>query len=282
GTEAQRSQYLPGLVSGKLVGVHAVTEPESGSDAFSMKTRAERTADGYRLKGTKVFISNGPIADLVVVFATVNPRRKMAGVSAFLVERGTPGLHMGQEFDKMGLRTSRMGELVFEDCLVPEHQRLGREGAGAAIFNHSMAWERSCLLGTYIGMMQRQLEECVKYARTRKQFGRPIGSFQLVASKIADMKVRLETSRLLLYHNAWSRQAGQHDMTEAAIAKLYISECLVRSSLDALQLHGGYGYMREAGVERELRDALAAPIYSGTSEIQRLIIASGLGLGPFD
>jgi hypothetical protein len=163
---------------------------------------------------------------------------------------------------------------------VPAEQRLGKEGLGATIFNHSMGWERACILASDVGAMERQLETCICYARERKQFGKPLGSFQLVASKIADMKVRLETSKLLLYRAAWAQSQGGMSAIEGAIAKLYISEAAVQSALDAIQVHGGYGYMKEFEVERELRDAIGGRLYSGTSEIQRLIIARNLGLNP--
>jgi alkylation response protein AidB-like acyl-CoA dehydrogenase len=178
----------------------------------------------------------------------------------------------------MGLRTSPMGELILEDCVVPAESRLGPEGAGPAIFNGSMEWERSCILGSHIGAMERQLEECIRYTRERSQFGQKIGKFQSVANRIADMKVRLETARLLLYQVAWLNQNGKPAIMEAAMAKLYLSECFVSSSLDAIRTYGGYGYMTELEVERDLRDSIGGLIYSGTSDIQRVIIARWLGL----
>ncbi|HEX6642694.1 MAG TPA: acyl-CoA dehydrogenase, partial [Thermoanaerobaculia bacterium] len=196
----------------------------------------------------------------------------------FLIERGTKGLTVGAPIGKMGLRTSPMAELFLEDCEVPVANRLGREGQGSAIFNHSMGWERSCILATSVGAMERQLETCIRYAKERRQFERSIGSFQLIASKIADMKIRLETSRLLLYRAASSQATGGMTALDAAIAKLYISESAVQSALDAIQIHGGYGYTKEYQVERDLRDAIGGRLYSGTSEIQRLLIARNLGL----
>lgn len=171
-----------------------------------------------------------------------------------------------------------MAEVTFSDCVVPVGARLGGEGQGATIFNHSMGWERSCILATDVGAMERQLEASIEYAQTRQQFGKPIGSFQLIASKIVDMKLALETSRLLLYHAAWAHAQGRDAAMEAALAKLHISEASVRASLDAIQIHGGYGYMTEFEVERELRNMIGGRLYSGTSEIQRLIIARHLGL----
>jgi len=278
GTPAQQQAYLPGLVSGDLIGVHAMTEPDSGSDAFSMRTRAERVGDDYLLNGTKLYITNAPVADVVLVFASHPGRPRQAGISAFLVDKGTPGFTVSRNLEKMGLRTSPMGEVVLADCLVPAGKRLGPEGAGTAIFNSSMGWERSCILASALGAMQRQLETCVSYARARKQFGQAIGKFQSVADKVADMYLRLEAARLLVYQAAWLAQQGKRAVAQAAAAKLFTSEAWVQSSLDAIQIHGAYGYMKEAGIERDLRDAVAGTIYSGTSEIQRVILSQMLGL----
>ncbi|HET6598287.1 MAG TPA: acyl-CoA dehydrogenase family protein [Anaerolineales bacterium] len=278
GTEAQKQKYLPGMCSGDLIGAHGMSEPDSGSDAYSLHTRAKRTNDGYVLNGTKMFVSNAPFADVSLVFATVNPEKGIGGVTAFLVDKGTPGFRVSQSIEKMGLRTSPMGELILEDCFVPMESRLGPEGAGPAIFNSSMEWERSCILGSHIGAMEHQLEEAIRYARQRSQFGQKIGKFQSVANRIADMKLRLETARLLLYKVAWLKQMGKPAVMEAALAKLYLSESFVQSSLDAIRTYGGYGYMTELEVERDLRDAVGGLLYSGTSDIQRMIIARWLGL----
>jgi alkylation response protein AidB-like acyl-CoA dehydrogenase len=278
GTPEQQRAYLPGLVSGELIGGHAMTEPDSGSDALSMRTRAERRGDHYLLNGTKQFITNAPVADVLLVYAAVQGRPGMAGLSAFLVDAETPGLMVSGGVEKMGLRTSPTGEVALTDCLVPAASRLGPEGAAMAIFNSSMEWERSCLFASSVGAMRRQLDACVAYARTREQFGQPIGKFQAVSGKLADMYVRLEAARLLIYHVAWLKQQGRSAPAEAAAAKLFTSEAWVRSSQDAIQAHGGLGYLKEAGIERDLRDAMASTIYSGTSEIQRVVLARMLGL----
>ncbi len=278
GTEAQKRKYLPGLCSGELTGAHGMSEPDSGSDAYSLRTRAERVDGGYVLNGTKMFVTNAPFADLAVVFATIDPSKGASGITAFIVEKGTPGFRVSRDIDKMGLRTSPMGELILQDCFLPEEARLGREGAGLSIFSSSMEWERSSILASHIGAMERQLEVSLKYARTRRQFGKPIGKFQSVANRIADMKVRLETARLLLYKVAWLKKTGKNAVLDAALAKLYLSECFVQSSLDAIRIHGGYGYMTEFEVERDLRDAIGGTLYSGTSDIQRMIIARWMGL----
>jgi alkylation response protein AidB-like acyl-CoA dehydrogenase len=278
GTEAQKFKYLPPLCRGDMVAVHAMTEPESGSDAFSLRAQAVKRDGKYVLNGTKTFITNAPIADAILVFATLDRHKGMQGISAFIVDKGTPGLSAGRHLEKMGLRTSPMSEVVLEDCEIPEENRLGLEGAGAAIFNCSMEWERGSILASYLGTMQRQLETCVKYARERKQFGRPIGRFQAIAHRVANMKVRLEAARWLVYHVAWLKQQGKSAILDAAVAKLSVSESLVQSCLDAIQIHGGYGYMTDFGIERDLRDSISATIYSGTSEIQRNIIAAMMGL----
>ena len=277
GTEAQKKKYLPGLVSGGL-GLHAMTEPGSGSDAYSLKTRAERKGDKYVLNGSKTFSSNAPNADVTIVFANLDPTRGPNGVTAFLVDKGTPGFTVGRKLHKMGLRTSPMAEIALQDCEIPVENLLGKEFGGQAVFTSSMEWERICILASHLGAMQRIMETCVKYAKERKQFGEPIGKFPAIANKIADMDVRLETGRLVLYKAAWMKSQGRHPLREASIAKLYVSEACVKSCLDAIQLHGGYGYMTEYELERELRDAIAGTIYSGTSEVHRVIIANMLGL----
>jgi alkylation response protein AidB-like acyl-CoA dehydrogenase len=278
GTPAQQQAYLPPMVSGEIIGGHAMTEPGTGSDALHMRARAERRGGHYVLNGTKHYITNAPVADVFLVYASAGGSSGLGGLSAFLVDAGNPGLSVSGGVEKMGLRTSPMGEIALTDCLVPAASRLGPEGAGMAIFNSSMEWERSCLFASAVGAMRRQLEACVAYARSREQFGRPIGKFQGVADKLADMYVRLEAARLLIYRVAWLKQQGRSAPAEAAAAKLFTSEAWVRSSQDAIQTHGGLGYMKEAGIERDLRDAVASTIYSGTSEIQRVLLATMLGL----
>jgi L-prolyl-PCP dehydrogenase len=278
GTPAQRARYLPRLVSGEWIAVHAITEETSGSDAFNIKTTAKRRGDRYVLNGSKVFITNSPVADVIIVFATVDPDSGPDGISAFLVERGAPGFAAPDGFEKMGLRTSPMGQVFLDDCEVHEEQRLGEEGAGVTIFNSSMEYERACILAANIGTLERQLEECIDRSRSWRRFGRPIGDFQSVSNRVSDMKVRLETARLLLYKAAWLKAQGKRASLESAMAKLYVSECLLASSLDAVRIFGAYGYTSELGVERNLRDAVGGTIYSGTSDIQRVIIARHLGL----
>jgi alkylation response protein AidB-like acyl-CoA dehydrogenase len=278
GTEEQKQRYLPGLCNGSLIGAHGMSEPDTGSDAYALRTRAEKVDGGYRLNGTKMFVSNAPIGNVAIVFANLNPEKGRFGITAFLVDYDTPGFRVSRDIEKMGLRTSPMGELIITDCFVPEAARLGPEGAGAQVFNSSMEWERASILASHVGAMERQLEDSIRYARERKQFGQPIGKFQSVANRIADMKVRLETARMILYKVAWLKKEGKPTVMEAAIAKLYLSEAFVRSSEDAMRIRGGYGYMTEFEVERDLRDALGGIFYSGTSDIQRQIIYRLLGL----
>ena len=278
GTEAQKQRYLPGLCDGSLVAAFAITEPGSGSDALSLSTTAERRDGGYVLNGTKAFVTNAPEADLFVVLATTDRDRAFAGLCAFAVERGTPGSSVGAPERKMGLETSPISELSFDGCQVSDEHMLGRPGAGMSLFNTAMHYERGFILSSGVGTMQRQLERCIQYARERKQFGAPIGRFQAVSHRIADMKLRLETARLLAYRFAVLMDRGEDERIDSALTKLHLSECLLQSSLDALQIHGGYGYMAEYGLERDVRDAIGGRIYSGTSDLQRAVVARELGL----
>jgi len=279
GNEEQKQRYLPRLCNGTLVGVHAMTEPGSGSDAFALRTKAEPDGSGFCINGTKTLISNGPIADLVIVFAMTDPDKGYyGGVTAFLVESDTPGFRVSQKFETMGVRTAPLGELVFEDVHVPTEAVLSGVGAGSTLFTQVMDWERICLFASHIGTMERLLEQSIKYARTRTQFGQSIGKFQAVAHRIVDMKVQLEAARLLTYRAAWRLGRVKHVSMDASMAKLFVSESLVKAALDTVQIHGGHGYMTEYEVERALRDAVGSTIYSGTSEMQRNIIARWLGL----
>lgn len=284
GSDAQKREWLPRLTSGQAIGAHAITEPNAGSDVFSLTARAERTTGapgpGYRLNGSKTFSTNAPVADLAVAFAYLDRsgEGKSKALTAFLVPRGTAGVTFGQPIHKMGLRTSPMGEVSFADCALPESARLGPEGAGLAIFNSAMEWERACIFAGHLGAMERLLDDCIRYAKERRQFDQPIAKFESVADRIADMKVSIEAGRFLLYRVGWLKGRGESAVMEAAIAKLFVSEAHVRAAMDALQLHGGYGYMTEYPIEREVRDALSGTLYSGTSEMQRKIIARCLGL----
>jgi len=278
GTEEQKRRYLPKLISGEWVGVQAMTEPAGGSTGPTLQTRAERRGNGYVLNGCKSFITNATHADVVIVFANLDSPADAKGTTAFIVEKGTAGFTISRKLRRMGLRTSPMAELSFVDCEIPAENLLGKEGGGHAVFAASVEWERICILASYVGTMQRMLDASVEYARERRQFGQTIGKFSAVADKIADMEVRLESGRLLLYKAAWLKSQGKDSTREASIAKLYLSEACIQSCLDAMQIHGGYGYMTEYQIERELRDAISARSYSSTSEVQRTSIASLHGL----
>jgi alkylation response protein AidB-like acyl-CoA dehydrogenase len=273
GTEEQKGSYLPRLANGEWIGALGATEREAGSDIFSLKTRATRRDDAYVLAGGKMLITNAPVADVHIVLATVDPQRGAFGLTAFIVERGTPGLRVSEPIDKMGLSTAQMGELTLDDCVVPARNRLGAEGAGLALFNHTMEWERGFIMSFAVGAMERQLESCVAYARERKQFGQPIAQFQALADRLVDMRVRWETSRLLLYRFAWLKSQQRAAPAEAAMTKLALSEAWVRSCEDAMRIYGGHGFLTRTGVERELRDALGSLSFSGTAEMQRRVMA---------
>lgn len=278
GSEAQKQAYLPGLVAGTLIGAHAVTEINSGSDAMSMSTVAIPIGEHYILNGSKTYVTNAPVADIFLVFAKTDPEIGMEGISAFLIEKDTKGFVVDHQFDKMGLRTAAMGSISIRNCKVRKSCLLGSLGNGLAIFSSSMELERGCLLAATLGTMKRQLELCVKRAKDRKQFGQEIGKFQSISNKIVDIYMRLELARLLVYRTAWLMSRGKSAIADAAMAKLFTSEAFVQTGLDAVQIHGAYGYLTENQIERDLRDAVASTIYSGTSEVQRLILARMLGL----
>jgi alkylation response protein AidB-like acyl-CoA dehydrogenase len=278
GTEAQKQRYLPGLCNGQLLGANAASEPEAGSDIFAMRTQAERRGDGWILNGRKTWITAGPIADVYHCFATTDPSKGVMGITAFLIDKGTPGFHVVRDIPKMGMRTVPMGELVFEDCVVPAEGVLGRIGRGATIFNASLDWERGAILSSVLGTMRRQLDRCIDQARSRKQFGQPIGKFQSVSNRIVDMALRLETCRFMVYRYAWSKLQGQDATVWASMAKLHVSECFLENSVDAVRLFGASGYVSETGLERDVRDSVGGLIFSGTNDIQRNIIAKHLRL----
>jgi alkylation response protein AidB-like acyl-CoA dehydrogenase len=279
GTDEQRKRFLPPMCAGELIGAHALTEEHAGSDVLSMRTTAVRDGDGYVLNGVKTFISNAGIADVYVVVArTGEEGRRQDALSAFVVPADTPGLKVTRQWTKAGLRSTPMGEVTFSDCRVPAENLLGQEGDGYSIFTSTIEWERCFMFANQVGVMERILDGCVDHARWRDQFGRAIGANQAVSHRIADMKVRLELAKLILYKVGWLKQRGKIALAESAIAKLFISESHVQAGLDAMQIHGARGYLTEFGIERELRDALGGTIYGGTSEIQREVISSLLGM----
>jgi alkylation response protein AidB-like acyl-CoA dehydrogenase len=279
GSDELKARYLKDLCSGKKIAVNGMSEPDSGSDAFAMTTKAVPDGDGFRITGNKTFSSNGPVADVAIVYAVTDPGKGYhGGVSAFLVESGEGGFQVGQKFEKMGLRTASISELVLDDVYVPADAMVGHRGAGGAIFNQSMEWERVCLVAAHLGTMRRLLETSIEYSRTRKAYGQQIAKFQAVSHRIVDMKTRLEASRWLTYHAASRLDVARDIGMDASLTKLFVSESLVQTAIDAVRTLGGYGYMEEYEVERALRDAMGGVLYSGTSDIQRNIVASWLGL----
>ena len=279
GTEVQKQQYLPALCQGTSIGGHALTEPNAGSATFDMQTEAIPHGDYYIFNGTKTFISNAPVADVYVTFARTNPEvDSQQGISAFIIPKDLPGLTIEKEWEKSGLRTAPMGELVFQNCKIPAAHRLGKEGRGFNIFQSTISWERGFLFASQVGAMERILERCVKQARNRRQFGQSIGSFQGVSHKIADMKMRLELAKLMLYKIGWLKKEGKRAFLESSISKIFISEGLIQTCQDAIQIHGARGYMTDYELERELRDSLSGTIYAGTSEIHRNIISTLVGV----
>lgn len=279
GSEALRAELLPRLCSGEWVGANAITEPEAGSDVHALKTRAVVGPDGgYELTGQKSYVTNGPEADVLLTYAVTNPKHGFMGLSAFAVLRGDAGVTLGKAFKKLGLETSPIAPVFYDAVRVPAARLVGAPGAGAKIFKSSMHWERACLFAAYVGVMERGLELTVKYARERRQFDRAIGKNQAISHRLADMKLRLEAARMLLYRACWMADQGQDASQAIAIAKVAISEWAVQSGLDCIQIHGGLGVISESGIDRLLRDAVPSTLFSGTSEIQRDLIARGLGL----
>ncbi len=278
GTEEQKNRWLPGLIDGSLISVQGMTEPGSGSDAYALSTTATEDGDHYVLNGSKTFITNAPVADVFVVFTTVDKSKGWLGLTAFVVEKDTPGLSIGSNFHKMGIRTSPMSELIFEDCRVPADNMLAKRGSGMMIFNHSIEHERGAILAHTIGTMERQLEDAVAYTKQRKQFGESISKFQAVSHKLVDMKTRIEAARLLLYRLGWNWDQGTGTLLDASMVKLVLSEAWVQTSIDAMWVHGGYGYMVETELERNVRDAFSSRIYSGTNDIQRNVMAHQMKL----
>ncbi|MCU0911359.1 MAG: acyl-CoA dehydrogenase family protein [Rhodobacteraceae bacterium] len=279
GSDALKDRLLGDLATGRVVGAHAITEPDSGSDAFSMRMRAERDGQDYILTGEKCFISNAPIADICVVYARTDPDKgALSGFSAFAVDRRLPGFTVGQPRSKLGLRTAPMADLHLDGVRVPASARIGAEGQGFSILDYVMKWEILCVFAVQVGEMRTQLKRTIDHARTRKQFGQAIGRNQGVSHRIADMHMRVEGAANWLARAAQAMQNGRKASLEIAAAKLAISEANVANSLDAITLHGGAGYMAETGIEAGLRNAVGGLIYSGTSEIQRGRIAAMLGL----
>ncbi len=282
GTEEQKKKFLVPVASGKAIGAYSLTEPSSGSDASNMRSRARREGDFYLLNGIKSWVTNGPVADYIVVFMMTDPEKKAKGITAFIVEANTPGLRRGKEENKLGIRASATSELIFEDCRIPVENRLGEEGEGFKIAMNVLDTGRIGIGAQALGIAEAAYEASVEYARQREAFGHKIGEFQGISFKIADMKTRIEASRLLVYNAALAKEraktTGERFTLQASMAKLFASETAMFCAHAAVQIHGGMGYSRDLPVERFFRDAKITEIYEGTSEIQRLVI-SRLELG---
>lgn len=278
GGERLTERLLPALCRGEMVAGNAMTEAGAGSDVSRLGVTAEEVPGGFVLNGEKSFVSNGPAADVYVTYATTDADAGHLGITGFVVERDAQGLRVGEPFDKLGLRSCPAGTVTFEGCFVPADQVLGARGAGGTVFQHSMGWERSCLFAGYVGLLDRLIDRCVEHARSRRQFGSRIGAFQAVANRIVEMKLRTESARMLLYRACWEMDQGTTSSLHVALSKLAISEGAVASALDAVQVFGARGYLREHGIEVFLRDTVPSTIFSGTSDIQRLVVARELGL----
>ena len=278
GTEEQKQKFLKPVASGKAIGAYSLTEPMSGSDSGTMKSRATRDGDFYILNGRKLWVTSGPVADFVIVFMVTNPEKKQKGISAFLIDaKNTAGFMRGKKEPKLGIRASATSELIFENCRVPVANRLGEEGDGFKIAMTVLDVGRIGIASQALGIAEAAYEASVAYAREREAFGQKIGEFQGIGFKIADMKTRIEASRLLLYNAAMakerSKKTGERFTLESSMAKLFASETAMFCAHAAVQIHGGMGYSKELPVERYFRDAKITEIYEGTSEIQRLVIS---------
>jgi clorobiocin biosynthesis protein CloN3 len=281
---SQSAALLAGLARGELIAANAMTEDAAGSDTGALRTVARRVGENYELTGEKSFASNAPMADLLVTYAVTDPRAGFLGITAFAVPRELPGVEISGPMRKMGLDGCPAGRIRFSGCEVPARYVIGDEGQGSAIFQHSMGWERACLPAIYLGVMEEQLRMCVEHASRRRQFGRRLADNQAVSHRLATMKQRAESGRLLLYRACWLLDESERDpevpgvKTAAALAKIAVSEAVVANGLDAIQIFGGAGYLADTGVERQLRDAVPSQIFSGTTDIQREIVAREMGL----
>lgn len=276
GTEEQKQKYLRPMAEGKWIGAYGLTEPGSGSDAGGMRTTAVRDGDCYVLNGSKVFITNGDAAHVYVVFASTEPEKKTRGITAFIVEKGTPGFSIGKHEKKMGIRGSTTVELIFEDCRIPAENRLGDEGFGFKIAMMTLDGGRNGIAAQALGIAQGAFEQARDYAQQRKQFGNSISSLQAIQFKLADMATKIEASRLLTYQAAWLESEGLPYGQASAMSKVFASDTAMEVTTEAVQVFGGYGFIREYPVERMMRDAKITQIYEGTNEIQRVVIARNL------
>lgn len=278
GTEKQRETYLPPMCSGEIVASHCATEPKNGSDVYNLTTTAEKKGNKYILNGEKHYVTNGAVADIFIIFANTNPSLKEKGISAFIVHKDTPGLVKTSLIKTMGDRTAGVIRLKIENCEVDESQLLGTEGIGALIFASSMEWERGFILSRSIGAMERLLEKSLKYAKEHKQFGQSIGKFQYVSGKLVEIKMNLEISKNMIYNLAEKKDQKKTVLMDAALVNLYVSEAWVEASMRAIEIYGGNGYVTENEIEREVRNAIGSKFYSGTTEMQKIVVAKFMGL----
>ena len=276
GTEEQKKKYLPPMCKGEMIGAFALTEPGAGTDASAMQTLAVLDGNEYVLNGSKIFITNAPVAGVIIVFAMTDKSKGTKGISAFIVPAGSPGLVIGKHLEKMGIRGSLTSEVLLKDCRIPKENLLGAEGQGFRIAMMTLDGGRIGIASQALGIAQAALDESIRYSKERVQFGKPIGSFQAIQWMIANMAMEVDAARLLVYRAAWCYQQGLPYSTEAAMAKLFASEMAVRQTERAVQLHGGIGYIKGTKVERLYRDAKITEIYEGTSEVMRMVIAGGV------
>ncbi len=275
-SDDQKAKYLPALAKGEHIGAFALTEPEAGTDAGNVQTTAVLDGDHYVINGTKTFITNGGIADLVLLFASTNKELKTKGLACFIIEKGFAGFSVGSREKKMGMRAANVSELIFDGCRVPKENLVGREGDGLKIALTTLDSGRISIAAQAVGIAQAALDEALQYSKQRQQFDRPLCKFQAIQFMLADMATRVEASRLLMLRAAHLKDRGERFSTEASMAKLYASESASWVCTKALQIHGGYGYMKDYTIERLFRDARLTEIYEGTSEVQRMVIARGL------
>jgi len=275
GNEEQRKKFVPPLAKGEKVGAFAITEPEAGSDIGAIQSTAVKDGDSYVLNGTKVFMTNGDVADTAIVFASI-PELGARGMTAFIVEDGTPGFSKGKKYDKLGMRAATNSDFIFEDCRIPVENRLGKEGQGMKICLSILDHGRIGIAAQTLGITQAVLAKAVEYSKQRIQFGTPISQNQAISWMLADMATQLEAARLLTYKAAFLADQGEPFSVIAAMAKLMASELCMRATTDGIQIHGGYGYMMDSPMQRFFRDAKLTTIYEGTSEVQRLIISRSL------
>jgi len=273
GNEEQKKKYLEPMALGEKLGAYALTEATAGTDAANQKTTAKLEGDSYVLNGNKIFITNGDEAEVYIVFAVTDKEKKAKGISAFIVEKGTPGFSFGKKERKMGLRSSPTLELIFENCPVPKENMLGAEGEGFKIAMSTLDGGRNGIAAQAVGIAQGAMEEAINYAKSREQFGQPIANFQAISFMLADMGTKIEAARLLTYQAAYLESAGLPYGKASAMAKLYAAEMAMEVTTNAVQIFGGYGYTRDYPVERFMRDAKITQLYEGTSEVQRLVIS---------